>query len=250
MKLEADPRAEQTEHGWKDTDGFISPIRPGTGPRSNPQGDFPLALRAGPETLLRAAQGEAIDQPKADLEPRSETTWRVYVDGERLAVSVLRDLVARIEVPAGRHVYAAPAPVGNVQVEFVLDEDPQIVARTVVKPESASLTLGGTGEVIQVYEGAVEVRLPIAVNADLGVAVTEVCNITLSGELRWQTCDDQVCDLPRREKFSVTVPVAAAVVSELGVPADGELVQSMNGMKHFERMAQRRQISDSNKIVP
>jgi hypothetical protein len=209
-----------------------------------------LALRVGPEMLLRAAQGEAIKQAKAALEPRSETTWQVYLDGDRLAVSVLRDLVARIAVPAGRHLYAAPAPVGNVPVELVLDEDPQIVTRPVVQPESESLTLGGTGEVIHVYAGAVEVRLPITVNADLAVAATEAREITLSGELLWQTCDDRVCDLPRREKFSLTVPVAAAVVSELGAPADGELVRSMNGMKHFERMTQRRQISDINKILP
>ena len=85
---------------------------------------------------------------------------------------------------------------------------------------------------------------------DLAAAATESREITLSGELLWQTCDDQVCDLPRREKFSLTVPVAAAVVSELGATADGELVRSMNGRKHFERMAQRRHISDINKILP
>ena len=102
-----------------------------------------LALGVGPETLLRAAQGEAIDQPEADLEPRSDTTWQVYLDGDRLAVSVLRDLVVRIEGPAGRHLYAAPALVGNVPVELVLDEDPQIAMRTVVKPESKSSRLAG-----------------------------------------------------------------------------------------------------------
>ena len=47
MKLKADPQAEQTEQGWKDTDGFISPFRPGTGPRSNPQGEFPTGPELG-----------------------------------------------------------------------------------------------------------------------------------------------------------------------------------------------------------
>jgi hypothetical protein len=203
-----------------------------------------LALRVGPEMLLRAAQGGAIEQSKIDREPPAETMWDVYLDGDRLAVSVLKDLVARIEVPAGRHLYADPAPVGNVPVALVLDEDARIVTREAVKPESESLTLGGTGEVIEVYEGVVELRLPITVNADLGVVDTESHEITLAGELHWQTCDDQVCDLPRRERFELTVPLASVVVSELRSSADGVLVRSMNGLKHFERMTQRRQVPD------
>ncbi len=203
-----------------------------------------LQLRVGPEMLLRAAMGEAIEHSKPDREPPAETTWQVYLDGDRLAASVLKDLVVRIEVSGGRHLYADPAPVGNVPVALILDEDPKIVTRDVVKPESESLTLGGTGEVIQVYTGAVELRLPVTVNADLGVAEIELREITLAGELHWQTCDDQVCDLPRRERFELTVPLAGIVVSELRASADGVLVRSMNGLKHFERMAQRRQMPD------
>lgn len=171
-----------------------------------------LQLRAGPEMLLRAALGEAIEQSRTEREPPAETTWQVYLDGDRLAASVLKDLVVRIDVAGGRHLYADPAPVGNVPVALVLDEDPQIVTRDMVKPESESLTLGGTGEVIQVYTGAVELRLPVTVNADLGVAETELREITLAGVLHWQTCDDQVCDLPRRERFELTVPLSGIVV--------------------------------------
>jgi hypothetical protein len=201
-----------------------------------------LQLRAGPEMLLRAALGEAIEHSNPDREPPAETTWHVFLDGDRLAASVLKDLVVRIEVAGGRHLYADPAPVGNVPVTLVLDENPQIVIRDVVKPESEPLTLGGTGEVIQVYTGAVELRLPVTVNADLGVAETELREITLAGELLWQTCDDQVCDLPRRERFEVTVPLAGIVVSELRAATDGVLVRSMNSSKHFERLTERRQV--------
>ena len=84
-----------------------------------------------------------------------------------------------------------------------------------------------------------ELRLPITVNANLGVAETEPCEITLAGELHWQTCDDHVCDLPRRERFELTIPLASVVVSELRSSADGVLVRSMNGLKHFEHMAYR-----------
>ena len=205
-----------------------------------------LALRAGPEMLLRAARGGTIDQSGTRHESPAETTWDVFLDGDRLAVSVVKDLVARIDVPNGRHLYADPAPDGNVAVTLVLDKDSRIVTQEAVKPESTSLTLGGTGEVIEVYEGAVELRLPISVNANLGVVDTESNTISVAGELRWQTCDDQVCDLPRTERFELTVPLASVVVSELGTPADGVLVRSMNGMKHFERMTERRTMPGGN----
>jgi hypothetical protein len=82
------------------------------------------------------------------------------------------------------------------------------------------------------------------VNADLGVAETEAREITLAGELQWQSCDDQVCDLPRRERFELTVPLASIVVSELRATADGNLVRSMNSVKHFKRLSERRQVLD------
>jgi len=199
-----------------------------------------LAIRIGPEPLLRAARGEAADSPVADHSPPAETKWRIFVDGERLAIGVLRDLVVRIDVPAGRHLYADPAPEGNVPVTLNLDEAPGLVVRDVVKPASAALTLGGTGEVIQVYEGSVELRLPVTVNGDLIAVTKEPGEITLSGELRWQTCDDQMCDLPRREKFGIAVAIAGSVPSELNASADGVVVRGMNAPEHFDRMARRR----------
>jgi hypothetical protein len=90
----------------------------------------------------------------------------------------------------------------------------------------------------------VELRLPVTVNADLGVAETELREITLAGVLHWQTCDDQVCDLPRRERFELTVPLSGIVVSELRATADGVLVRGMNSWKHFKRLAERRQVTD------
>ena len=200
-----------------------------------------LAIRVGPEILLRASQGETVEMVGAEREAPEETIWNVRLDGDRLAPSLIKDLVARIDVPKGRHLYADPAPESNVPVALILDHNPQIVTKDLVKPDSHSLTLAGTGEVIEVYEGAVEIRLPITVNTNLGEATTEPQQITIEGDLAWQTCDDEVCDLPRRERFSVTVPLASMLPSEINGAADGEMVRPMNGVKHFEQMAARRE---------
>ena len=47
MRPALETRGTQAEKGWRDHDGFIGPIRPGTGPRSDPRGDFPTGPAVG-----------------------------------------------------------------------------------------------------------------------------------------------------------------------------------------------------------
>lgn len=57
------PYARKTDSGWMDDDGFVSPIRPGEGPRANPQGDFPTGPEVGsliPELQCKDAEGMAF----------------------------------------------------------------------------------------------------------------------------------------------------------------------------------------------
>jgi hypothetical protein len=64
MKIEMETRAEQTEHGWRDHDGFEGPFRPGNGPRSDPKGDFPTGPSVGermPDVRCLDADGAAFD---------------------------------------------------------------------------------------------------------------------------------------------------------------------------------------------
>ena len=57
MTIEIETRAEETEHGWRDHDGFIGPFRPGNGPRTDPRGDFPT----GPEVGSRMPDIQCLD---------------------------------------------------------------------------------------------------------------------------------------------------------------------------------------------
>ena len=47
MQPELETRGTRTHKGWRDHDGFISPVQPGTGPRSDPRGNFPAGPEAG-----------------------------------------------------------------------------------------------------------------------------------------------------------------------------------------------------------
>lgn len=200
--------------------------------------DNNLAVRAGPELLLRAVQGQPMLEASADEAAPEAVQVIIALDGSTLAPTVQRDLVARFNVPAGRHVYAEPAPQGTVAVDMVLDPSDRLVQRPIVRPASEPHTLSGTGESFQVHHDQFELRLPLTVNNAAGGVPAE---ITVSGEARWQSCDDEVCDIPTRQRFELTLPVADAPVA-LGSKRGAAL--EPNALAHFRRMSERRVGSD------
>ena len=117
----------------------------------NPEGtithkffDNNQAVRAGPEQLLRAAQGQPMLESKASAIAPDAVQVSVALDGATLAPTVQKDLVVSFSVPAGRHVYAEPAPRGSVAVDVVLDENKRLVQRSLVRPTGAPHS-GGHG---------------------------------------------------------------------------------------------------------
>ena len=61
---ELETRSAKVENGWRDHDGFVGPREPGTGPRSDPKGEFPTGPNVGgriPNIVCRTARGETFD---------------------------------------------------------------------------------------------------------------------------------------------------------------------------------------------
>ena len=212
----------------------------------NPEGtithkffDNNLGVRAGPEQLLRAALGQPMLETKASETALDAVQVSVALDGNTLAPTVQKDLVVSFSVPRGRHVYAEPAPQGSVAVDVVLDENKRLVQRPLVRPTSAPHTLAGTGESFRVHHGVFELRLPLTVNGAIGGGGTE---ISVSGEVRWQSCDSEVCDIPAGQRFEVELPVAESPPVALWGKRGTAL--EPNAKKHFLRMSERRRGAD------
>ncbi|MBQ73521.1 MAG: hypothetical protein CMQ20_00695 [Gammaproteobacteria bacterium] len=201
--------------------------------------DNNLAVRAGPEQLLRAAQGQTLHEAGVSEAAPQEVQVNVALDGDMLAPTVQRDLVISFSVPVGRHVYAEPAPQGSVAVDVVLDELDHVVQRPLVRPTATPHTLMGTGESFQVHDGVFELRLPVTVSGGLGSGATE---IQVSGEVRWQACDDEVCDIPTSQRFELQLSVAASPPVALR-GKQGEALEP-NAKDHFRKMSERREVSD------
>jgi hypothetical protein len=201
--------------------------------------DNNLAVRTGPEQLLRAVQGQPMPEARPDEGAPEAVQVNIALDGSSLAATVQRDLVVRFSVPAGRHVYAEPAPQGMVAADVVLDESDRLVPRPIVRPASEPHVLAGTGESFQVHHDLFELRLPLTVNNAAGGVAAE---ITVSGEVRWQSCDDEVCDIPTSKRFELTLPVAKSPAVALWGKRGTAL--EPNAIAHFQRMSERRRGSD------
>ncbi len=56
MTIEIETRGEKTEHGWRDIDGFVGPMQPGFGPRTDPKGPFPTGPDIGDQLPVFSCQ--------------------------------------------------------------------------------------------------------------------------------------------------------------------------------------------------
>jgi len=196
-----------------------------------------LAVRVGPEQLLTALRGELDLEalPVSSTQDDQQTEVEIFFAGENLALSVQRDLVARFSVPAGRHLYASPAPEGSVAVSIELDDHPSLVQRDVQVAEGEQHALAGTSETFLVHHDDVTLRLPITIN---GPVAGE--SVKLSGSVRWQTCDDTLCDVPQTQRFEIDVPVVNPAAASIRGASDGSDTPESRTAAHFQYMIERR----------
>ena len=196
-----------------------------------------FAVRPGPEQMLAAALGQVFEVEPADG-PAEQVSVAVSLDGDRLPMGVTRQIVATFRVPAGQHLYGAPVPEGLVAAAIELDDTPGVLSYTPLAPPTSSLTLTGTGDTLEVYEGDVVLRLPVAQNAREMEKGDDGRHVTISGRVRWQACDDVECFLPESTPFRFRVEADFPVLADMG-PGEGR-VPAMNGAAHFQKMIDRR----------
>lgn len=199
--------------------------------------DHNFGARVGPAQLLDAALGRRFEvEPAAG--PAAEVSVDVALAADRLLFGVLHEIVATFRVPEGQHLYGEPVPDGLVAATIEIDDSPGIISRALVAPPTSKLTLAGSGETLEVYEGDVVLRLPIAQNARAMQKADGKRYVDISGKVRWQACDDVECGLPKSQSFDFRVEAGFAILPDMG-PGEGR-VPAMNGAAHFKKMVDRR----------
>jgi hypothetical protein len=199
-----------------------------------------LALRPGVDQLIRAVEGEAVSL--ATREPVAEVECQVAIDDAPVAPGIVRELMVRLRVPEGQHLYGNPVPAGMVATQVEVDAGDGLIVLDTIAPPTRPLTLDGTGETLQVYEGDVVLRVPFSHSATiLGADAGEGGGaLTISGCVRWQACDDAACGLPASAPFRFTIDLAPMSQLRFGDVKDGE----MDSGPFLHQMTQRRTAGD------
>ena len=211
-----------------------------------------LAIRASGDQLLRAVRGEpsvaSEDALQADPEAigssgeKGDVAVRVWTKARQLPPGLVTDLHIELAPPPGWHLYGEPVPDGMVATTVELDDrDGSIFTLEPVLPEARPHVLAGTGETLQVFEpgadGAIGVVVPFLHN---GSKRNENYEVTVSGLVRTQACDDTACSIPATHRFELQIPMGSMVMPHHPGPDQPLEPGQMDSAKHLAKMRERR----------
>ena len=172
-----------------------------------------LALRPGVDLLLRAALGEDVSD---ELAPAESTPEQVEVsfdlDAGPVAPGTIRELWVHLRVPQGQHLYGEPVPEGMVATAVEFDEQESLLIVGTETPPTKPHTLS-TGETLQIFEGDVTLKVRFSHNG-IGMRSKGDTELSLTGRVRYQSCDDECCGLPASKPFDLPVELAPIVGSD------------------------------------
>ena len=169
------------------------------------------ATRESAGAIRDSALGEILARHEAPaIELRNDhVRISAFMSDTSLKFETQSTIYVRFELEAGLHMYGRPLPDGYIASEATI-------------PDTAGLRVGDTryplthprefpelGVVLNVYEGLVDVAIPVTPNSELfnpsGQDQPDKLEIPVS--VLFQACSETICYTPRTETFSLTVPV-------------------------------------------
>jgi len=140
----------------------------------------------------------------------AEIRVTAFLADEDLKLESSSLLYTRVEIPDGFHLYGAPLPEGYFETTVHVQEVKGIRVGDASYPETRSREFAALGVTLNVYEGVVEVATPVTATADAlnwGV-YRERMTLDVPIIVRYQTCSEDVCYLPRTVELTLQVPLA------------------------------------------
>jgi hypothetical protein len=166
--------------------------------------------------LAPAARGQA-EAPKPAKNPRK-------VDGRQLSVTTSQSdlaaapgaklsLLVDVLPKPGMHVYAPEQTGGYIRIDLDLDEDAAFRAAKPVFPKGSDYYFAPLNETFKVFDAPFRIRqeLTIALTPEIRKRAAAKETLAITGTLRYQACDDQVCYRPDEIRVAWTVALQPLV---------------------------------------
>ena len=151
------------------------------------RGDLDMPVDLGGHPTVEGGAGVSVTLGAPDL----KTYQRV-------------DVVVRLELPEGQHVYGEPAPPGYVPTSVRVSGPEELIVDEATFPPTRPLLVEGLNEELYVFEGDIEIRVPVSYPV-ADVRAGDV--LPLDVEVRYQACDERQCFIPTTERLRLEAPI-------------------------------------------
>lgn len=162
-------------------------------------------------TVLNSALG-AVLKPEAAPEQVFEGKrigFRAFLADPVLRLEYASTLYVRFELAEGFHIYSEPLPDGFIPTTVEVLDVPGLTLGEPVYPPTRRKAFPELGVDLPVYEGTVDVAIPITANAKVlnWMLREKPESIDIPVQVNHQVCSETVCYPPRAETLTLTVPL-------------------------------------------
>jgi DsbC/DsbD-like thiol-disulfide interchange protein len=167
-------------------------------------------MRETPLTILRSGFSVPVDLSRLT---HAETEASGVHISAALTTSQLKfmqrsDLYVHLRLPDGLHVYGQPVPEGYFATEVSVSGPEGLRIGTPRYPQARPLRIEALNEEFRVFEGDVEIVVPLVCGSRAGEGVP------IDVEVRYQACSDETCFLPASERVHLDVPLGRLVAGQ------------------------------------
>lgn len=119
----------------------------------------------------------------------------------RLTFQQKTAILVRLDLDAGMHVYGRPIPEGYVATTVRVRAPESVVVGEPIYPATKPFSVEGLNEAFHVFEGEVEIEVPL-LSSEI-----EAEAVSLDVEVNYQACDERACYMPQTVRLTVEAPV-------------------------------------------
>ncbi len=168
------------------------------------------ASRASAGTIRDSALGEILARHEVPVVELGAEQVRIsaFLSDPAMQFETESTVHVRFELADGLHMYGRPLPDGYIASEVTVPDTPGLRVGPIRYPPTHPREFPLLGVTLNVYEGVVDVAIPVTPNAEVFHGSNpdrpDVVEVPLS--VLYQVCSETICYTPRTETLSLTAP--------------------------------------------
>jgi len=180
------------------------------------------ATRTSAGTILDTALGRALvhEESPEDVFRDDRVKIDAFLSDRSLTLETVSTVHVRLELAEGLHVYAEPLPEGFHGTTVTVRPVRGLRIGEPIYPPTSPKRFDALGVTLNVYEGIVDVAVPVTRTAELErqfelrrrAGFSDRTTVDLEIVVKYQACSATVCYTPKTERLELQVPTQDLVM--------------------------------------